>query len=236
MALLSLLFDKPEKTKINAVNEQGIERELLIIDATSVIVHTQELSVTEQPIEDGSTISDHLDILPKTVNVQGIISEAPISIEQSIIGAVTGAIPALAGIQGGIKGTLFSGALNILGGLLLNNQGNRIQEAQAAIDEIQKKKILVTLITGLRAYNNMALTNFVATETAQVGGSLSFSATFKELRLVKSEVVVLPDRIVSAGVKNKATSKQNAGKQVANTTSKTGQPQSILSRLTGVGA
>ena len=51
MALLSVLFDRPEKTKLQTVDEQGRERELLIIDATSIIVHTHELSVTEQPIE-----------------------------------------------------------------------------------------------------------------------------------------------------------------------------------------
>ena len=79
MALLSLIFDRPKKTKINVAKEDGTERELLILDMVTNTSHTNEASPTEHPIETGAVISDHVDVLPKIVSFDGLMSSAPIS-------------------------------------------------------------------------------------------------------------------------------------------------------------
>lgn len=235
MPLLSLIFDKPKNTKINSVNEDGSERELLILDMTTNITHTNAANPTDNAIEDGAIIGDHVDIPPKMVSFEGLMSEAPITLIGALIGNVAGAIPAIGGFAGTAAGTLFTGALATLGGLLLNQSGSRVTDALNTMLQIQEDKIPVTLITGLRAYNNMILTQFNPTENANTGDSLRFTATFKEIKIVRSEQIILPaSQLASGQVANSASSKQSKGK--APTSETTTRGSSFLSRLSGIGA
>lgn len=237
MGLLSLIFNRPKHMKINTVNEAGEERELLILDMTKNISHQNVLTPTDNPIEDGSVFSDHMDLQPKQLSFEGIMSDAPISFAQAIVGNVAGAIPAVAGLSGSIKGTLFSGAAATLGGLLLNS-GDRVQEALNSMLELQEKKLLTTIITGLRTYNNMALISFTPLENSETGNSLAFTASFKEVRVVKSESVALPRRVLDAAAAASATSVNNQGKQVSGPASDevSTKGASFLSTVSGVGA
>lgn len=238
MSLLSVIFNRPKNVQINVANAAGQERELLILDMTRNISHINNATPTDNPIEDGSDITDHIDVDPKTLSFEGIMSEAPITLIAAAIGNVAGAVPMFTGVEGTPVGTIFSGVAATLGGLLLNGQDNRAQEAFNALQQIQDDGILVTIITGLRVYNNMFLASFNPTQTSDIGGSLSFTATFREIRLVQSESVVLSDRVLGGGVKNKASSVQNQGKKVAGGASSetSGRASSILSKITGIGA
>lgn len=233
MALLSLIFDKPKRTQINVGKDDGTERELLILDMTTNISHGNEVSITENPIESGATIGDHVQLQPKIVSFEGIMSSAPITLGQAIVGNVAGVIPAIGGFGNTLGGALVSGAVATLGGLLLNGGDNRVQEALNSMLEIQEKAILVTLITGLRSYNNMILQSFQPIENAQIGDSLSFTATFKEVSIVQSEQIILSGIVLAANVANKASSTQKLGKKQANVSTK---GSSLLSKLTGLGA
>ena len=235
MALLSLIFDKPKSTQINASNGDGTERELLILDMTKNLSHSHTANPTEHPIEDGSIISDHIDLQNDVLSFEGIMSEAPITLTAALVGNVAGAIPAIGGSSNTLAGSLFTGIAATLGGLLLNAGTNRAQEAHDALLQIQKDKIPVTIITGLMAYNNMVLSGFNPIENAQIGNSLSFTATFKEIKIVQSEQIVLPASVLDKAVQNKAASKQKLGKKTA-TEKTSGSSASLASRLTGIGA
>ena len=232
MSLLSLIFDRPKRTKINVGNADGTERELLILDMTMNTSHNNEANPTSNPIETGAVIADHVDVLPNVVSFEGVMSTNPITLTQAAIGNVAGAVPAIGGFGNTLGGSIFSGGIAALGGLLLNNTGNRVQDALNAMLEIQEKSIPVTIITALKSYNNMILSSFNPIETAQVGDSLSFSATFKEIKIVQSEQIILPDSVLESAVKNKASSKQKLGKKTA---AESTRGASLLSRLTGIG-
>lgn len=232
MALLAAIFDKPKRTQLNVAKEDGTERELLIMDMTNNMSHTNEASPTDHPLESGSILSDHVDVLPKVVSFEGIMSNAPISLGQAAVGNVAGAVPAIGGIGNTLGGTLVSGGIATLGGLLLNEGATRVEDAMNSMLEIMEKAIPVTLITGLRSYNNMILKSFQPIENATIGNSLSFTATFREIIIVQSEQIILPASVLASGVQNKASSKQNDGKKTANETTK---GSSLLTRLTGIG-
>lgn len=232
MALLAAIFDKPKRTQINVAKEDGTERELLIMDMTTNMSHVNEASPTDHPVESGAIISDHVDILPKIVSFEGIMSNAPISLGQAVVGNVAGAVPAIGGIGNTLGGTLVSGAIATLGGLLLNEGVTRVEDAMNSMLEIMEKAIPVTLITGLRSYNNMILKSFQPIENPTIGNSLSFTATFREIIIVQSEQIILPASVLDAAVQNKASSKQKTGKKTAAETTK---GASLATRLTGIG-
>lgn len=239
MALLNVLFDSPKKLKIQGPREDGTERELLILDMSNEISHGNEAEPTDNPVEDGVDVTDHVDIKPKTLSFRGIMSEAPISIGQAVVGNVAGAVGAVTGgAIGGIGGSIVAASVSALGGLLLNGQGNRVLDAHNTMLDIMERKVLVTIITGLRAYNNMVLTSYNPVENTANGESLVFTASFRELRVVKSEQVILPDRVLSPDIAAGAASVQKQGSKAASgaTDAVSGSSASVLSRITGIGA
>lgn len=58
--------------------------------------------------------------------------------------------------------------------------------------ELQSNRELVRIVTDLKTYDSMALTNFNAPRRADTKNALLFTATFQEVRLVSSEIVTLP--------------------------------------------
>lgn len=216
MALLSLLFDRPQRVKINAPDGVNSEREILIVDASENISHQHAAEPTDNPVEEGADITDHVDTRPKVVTFDGIVSEAPISIEAAIFGNVAGAIGDIVPpVAGALTGTIAAAGISTLGGLLLNQNGNRVQDAFNALQEIQEKKVPVTIVTGLRAYSNMILQDFNPIERSSTGASLVFTATFREVIIVKSEQVPLPERVLDPTAAASASSVLNQGKKAA---------------------
>lgn len=232
MALLDAVFGKRKNVVVQTTNEDGTQREFIVFDATLNVSHQNDAEPTEHPVEDGSLITDHVDLMPKVISMEVIISRTPLDLRGALVGNVSGAVPAIAGFGGTLAGTLFTGVAATLGGQLLNAGGNRVETALNSLLELQEKKIPVTVITGLRAYNSMILKNFNPVENAQNGDSLRFTATWKEIKIAQSEQIVLPAGVLDAAVANKAASKQSIGKKVANDSTK---GASLLSRLTGIG-
>jgi len=234
MAILSLLFNKPKKVEFNAplnpatFGEDRKVRQLLIIDAATEISHQYEQTPTTNPVEDGSIITDHVEIQPEKLTIQGTISEAPIGIEQALLNNIGGVIATTAGIGGGLKGGIFAGAVATLGGKLLNNPGTRVQDAFNTIIELRDKSIPIDIITGLKGYNNMILTNFNPIETAENGDSLVFTASFQRITLVSSDTIALPVTKVASAVKKTNKGKQNSKEGDDQTDAKN---QTILKRI-----
>lgn len=49
----------------------------LTLDATIEEIYDPNIRVTDHPLEDGGTVSDHAQILPKTLQLQGLMTESP---------------------------------------------------------------------------------------------------------------------------------------------------------------
>lgn len=235
MAILSLLFkQQPKAFEIQAPQSRidgGKDfRSYLKLDAVNQVQHQHEAEVTENPIEGSIPGSDHMDVKPKVLTFTGLISEAPIKIEEALLGNVAGAVGGVASkALGGVIGSAVTGGVAALGGLLLNKPGNRVLDGFKAMEQLQTEKIPVTLITGLRAYQNMMLTSFVPTESAENGKSLSFTATFREIRVVSSKKG--NKKKFDAATSAIASAISNLGTVVAPE-----RGSSILSGLTGVGS
>lgn len=243
MALLSLIFDRSQKLKILAPNEgpdgRISAREFLIIDSATNISHQLNSDLTDNPVEEGIDVSDHVDIRPITLSFDGVISEAPISIEQAIIGNVSGAAGGFIGqAGGGIAGVAATVGIARLGGLLMNDEGKkRVTDAYLAMLELRDLRIPVTIVTELQQYKSMILTSFNPVQNAQNGNSLVFTATFREIRIVQTQEVTLAQKAVAPNAAASAVNSVNQGNKNSptSTAANTERAQSLLSGLTGLG-
>lgn len=134
------------------------------VDASVAEGHTLEGDVTEHPVEKDSDISDNYRVRPRTVQIEGVISDTPLStgfpgetLVNSIGSALSGASP-----------------------------------SKTAWDQIQDyfdNAQVIDISTSLQSYPNMVLTNFSVARDAKNGQNLRFSCTAKRLRVVQIATV-----------------------------------------------
>ena len=161
------LFDafKDKRLLIEAQSDTpGIPLFSFSVDATSSIQHNMTNVTTNHAIEDGSDVTDHIINRPDTLSVSGVISDSPSSFFA-------------------IGNPLITSALN----------GGKISK-QVLDDYFLKArndKLLFSITTGLRAYENLVMTSFSVTETAQTANSLNFTASFTVVKFVNAQIVAL---------------------------------------------
>jgi hypothetical protein len=122
------------------------------IDAFITESHSRNASVTDYPLEDGSTISDHYNIAPDELSISGVIG--PVSIYDE------------------------------------NDPGNRVLDSYEALRKIVDDKLPITIVSGLRVYENMMITSFECPREAADGQGLVFNMTARQISIVQSQTVV----------------------------------------------
>lgn len=207
------LFDKLLNVKRQTVflyNDptKGDEEELLNIDATISENLSSNLEVTEHPVEEGPNISDNVVSKPKELTIEGIVSESPLTLKAALAGNAAGATSLI----GGIGGTIATGVTASLAGKLLNKSQKKAQDYLNVLLGIQEGKMLLTVITGLKVYNNMVLTNLTVPRDVTTGKMFKFIATLKEMIIVHSETIKLD---ASKTSNEGAVSKVNEGRKSA---------------------
>jgi hypothetical protein len=85
----------------------------------------------------------------------------------------------------------------------------RPRAAFEIMTELQETKELVRIVTDLATYDNMALTSFNTPRRQDTKNALLFTAIFREVRLVSSQIVTLPPE---EDVQQTATVKEEGGK------------------------
>lgn len=186
---------------IQRITSTGNISEVITLDATLDANLSHTLNVTDFPVEDGSSISDHAQKQPDVVTLRGVVSSTPLRIVS--LDALTG--------------------------------DARPRAAFEVLEELQNSKELVRIVTDLKTYDNMALTTLAAPRRQDTTNALFFTATFRELRLVSSQIVQLPPE---EDVEQTATSKEEGGKVAPKPTESESEVEkaSLLYRaLNGIG-
>jgi len=163
------------------------DRELLKVDATIREGHDFTSQATKHGIEDGSEISDHIIKQPRTLTMTGIISDDPIDLAEVAIGNLAGIA---GGIFGGISGAAITGLTAKVGSSLVANAERKpTKSALEVFEDIYELGIPVSIITGLRDYNNMVMENLSIPIESGRSNELRFTASFSQITIVTSEVV-----------------------------------------------
>jgi hypothetical protein len=139
------------KTKLGALE----------LDAALRETHTLEAEATKNPVEEGFAVTDHLQLQPRTYQVDGVISNTPIIPAEKVTGRY----------EMGQPGRAFS--------------------AYEELKRMRTSRQLVTLVTELEKYDNMLMTSLIVPR-GQNGEVLEFTASFRELAIVRTQTVTVP--------------------------------------------
>lgn len=190
---LTLLFSKRRGGKIDDLQ----------LDATITEVHDYENEVTQFPVEDGSSINDHIRKMPAKLQMEGFITNSPINSIQTRIAETVKSV-----------GGLFT-SKNLNNDDVKNNVDFAFQALLALtgrqIDGFDTTPKLLTVVTGLRVYKNMAINSLRVPRDISTGQALRFTCMLVEVKKVKTESVDIPN--AKAADKDLAQSKVAKGKQ-----------------------
>lgn len=228
MPLTSFLFGRiPKATVIG---------ETLIVDASIKIITTRKVTLTKNPIEDNSNVTDHAILENLELQIEGLISEAPLDSLASLLGGLVGGAFASNIPRGGI------GALggSVFGSAVANqfksfNPGdNKGQPTQTGLeDQIKNRRLndsnfplekaakyLVkaledrrpfSIVTKFDKFQNMVITSLEIPQESVTGDSLRFTMTCEQIQIVNTEDVPLPENIIASSISHSATDKVDGG-------------------------
>ena len=126
---------------------------------------TATARLTENPIENGANVNDHIIIEPMTFTTAGVVS----NISSSTIGQFTRAP------------TIFS------------QNNSKAKEAWEALLQLQISKTPFTLVQGLKEYNNVVILSLSESQDKATANGLFFTASMKEIIFVGTEQLVAND-------------------------------------------
>jgi hypothetical protein len=174
----------------------------LTADVVTAITDTATVEVTDHPVETGSTISDHVQRIPKTIQVEFAQSTLPlkfseltwkqheISVRPSafvpsgllavsmMAGAVVGAAASLVGLGG-------EGPQTKIWSLTAKDEDkDRIQELHDQLLDLLDGGTTVTFVFGERTLSGYVLTEVRRTVQAGSGGLARFSVSAKHVQTV----------------------------------------------------
>lgn len=174
------------------------DKTIIACDAVISESHRMVAEATQYEIEDGSDIHDHVINRGKLLTIEGIVSDDPITILPTgmLERTITAVTPSL------LRSKLSFG--------MSGDKGKPSKEAFDQFEYIYDNKVLVTIITGLKKYDNMIMEELDIQRTSKTTRSLNFTASFRQLNLVNTIFVNSPTTYQTAELG--AQSKENAGK------------------------
>ncbi len=137
-------------------------------------VHTDELEITDQPVEQGARISDHAFLRPAEVVIQCAWSDSPsnIGVFDGLIGAVTGTIAGVGAFFGGEDVT----------------QSRAMYENMLALQALREP---FEVYTGKRVYNNMLIKSLKVTTDKTSESSLMMTCVLRQVIIVTTRTLVI---------------------------------------------
>jgi hypothetical protein len=172
---LSILNNRREPNKIQD----------LIIDTSISEDHVYTNRVTDNTIEDGTTVSDHIVRDPEQLTINGIVSNTPITLVQQ-------------GENNLVREDL-TNRVQVAHDLLLGYMGRSVPKQLGDIPEQQLTPQLLDIVTGLRTYTDMAITSLSFPRSRVTGNSLRFNISFRKVKKATAEFAFIPKTSTQKG-------------------------------------
>lgn len=205
MALLSLIFNRPTRAQVGAMQ----------LDASLSENHQRNATISQSPIEDGSNIADHVTVDPIRLSITGLISDSPLSILNSIVGAGLGTITSQVGdALGGIGRAAAAAGLGSVASLATGNP-RKPEDSFKYLEELYDNRVPFTVITALRKYDDMVIKSLTVPRNASVGKGLQFTMELEQVIIVQSSITTVPAFQLNGDAANRGQSTGKLGKQAA---------------------
>ncbi len=182
MGLLKTIFQVPTLPQIG----------VMTLDISIKETHTRTATVTENEVESGAVITDHVRVNPEKLTIDGEISEFPIG-----FGGVAGVTAV--GLQRQILGS--EG--------LVKGVRKKPEDAYQYLVDVFEAGEPIEVITGLQAYEDMIIEELSVPRSSKDGKSLLFSAKLKRVVFAITELTASFKLDAEAN----ATAKAKKGKQ-----------------------
>lgn len=132
-------------------------------------------------------------ILTETHNFSNILTEHNVEEGSQITDHIKNELE-----QGSLTGLITNWSLKIFG-----IQGNRAQNAFDEIIRLWQKRVLVTVVTVMRVYENVAIENINVNRSEGTGEAISMNISFKQVKQVKLKSVLVDTSVKITNMDNK---------------------------------
>jgi len=139
--------------------------------------HRDELSVTDHPVENNASISDHAFRRPAELTIRCAWSNSP------SLSGYSGAV------QAAIQGTVAGAAAVANQALGTGNTETQVRTVYKKLVEALAARELLNIYTGKRDYTSMLLTSLSTSTNADTENSLVITASFKQIIIAKTQVI-----------------------------------------------
>lgn len=201
-SLISLFNEKPELSKAPTslfFKLKGYKVGSLTLDLILNEDHSLPSTVSSHPVETGGTISDNLRAELRSGTLRGLVTN------HSIHDDDTKYIPNQS------TEDRLEAAKKVV-------QTNRPLEAWKILKQLWKAEQLVTIVTCLETYENVAITNVSTGRDENSGEALEFTVTFQEIKKATTTEVSVTAQIqpenMDTTTNKKAAVKKNNGQKV----------------------
>lgn len=158
---------------------------ILELDASLKETHSRESPPTEFPVEDGTTVSDHIIIKPFSLEITGIISDTPIGgLGGLLTQLATTAVSSLTPPTGVIAASAGVAVISALAG-----SKSPSVSAYGQLLNLQAQAEPFDVITSLRRYPNMWIKSISVPRDSENGKVLMFTVSLTQLILVSPQSV-----------------------------------------------
>lgn len=169
------------------------------LDLILTETHSLNAVVTQHPVQDGSTISDHITILPRSGTMRVLVSNFSLSTAEGDARAAWKEIYAQ-------------------GEAAQKTIPNRAEEAWKKLKDLVKKRELVKVVTSLEVYEDVALTRVETTRDGDTGDALEIDIDYEQVTKVKLKetkvTAQVQPRDMKSTINQKSAVQVNSGQKV----------------------
>jgi hypothetical protein len=157
-------------------------------------VHSDEMEITDHPVEQGSVISDHAFARPSEVILTIAWSNSPSStgLGNQLLGAAANASPLLQKVIGAAE------LVNGISAAFSSGDPVTVQKYRAILQLYNDRRIF-DVYTGKRVYKNMLIKSLATTTDAKTANSLILRVGMRRILMAQTQTVTVPD---SSNMKN----------------------------------
>ena len=169
------------------------------LDLILTETHSLNAVVTQHPVQDGSTISDHITILPRSGTMRVLVSNFSLSTAEGDARAAWDEIYSQ-------------------GEAAQKTLPNRAEEAWKKLKDLVKTRELVKVVTSLEVYEDVALTRVETTRDGDTGDALEIDIDYEQVTKVKLKetkvTIQVQPRDMKSTINQKSAVQVNSGQKV----------------------
>ncbi len=212
MALTELIFGTPVRVQVGHQYPYNLLG-LMQFDCSVSEIHMGETEITDHPVEAtlesaGAVASDHVRVLPESVEINGIVTDTPIT----YLASLSAASPIS-------PFTPYPGQ-------------KRVDAAYALLRDLKDSGAKIGVVTSLRTYENMVIKSLRISRDEKTGNVLDCTILLREVSTVTS--LSLEGPMPTNVANQKATEKAKVAKEEASSKQQAASQRSFAAGVLGI--